>query len=115
MMCHLRFYCGRYRFGFDPKYLDTNDPDFYVKCPTLAVPWLTLIINTLQTSAVWTKVAQSLQYAQAQVTQGNGLKTPVTCAGSMAQQQSVDQQYKAASNRFDDRYALLKIFSRPKV
>lgn len=95
--------------GFDPKYLDTNDPDFYVKMShvgsTVANPYYQ---HTTNIGGVDQARAQSLQYAQAQVTQGNGLKTPVTCAGSMAQQQSVDQQYKAASDRFDDRYALLK-------
>ena len=101
--------------GFDPKYLDTNDPDFYVKMShvgsTVANPYYQ---HTTNIGGVDQARAQSLQYAQAQVTQGNGLKTPVTCAGSMAQQQSVDQQYKAASNRFDDRYALLKNLQQAK-
>ncbi len=101
--------------GFDPKYLDTNDPDFYVKMShvgsTIANPYYQ---HTTNIGGVDQARAQSLQYAQAQVTQGNGLKTPVTCAGSMAQQQSVDQQYKAASNRFDDRYALLKNLQQAK-
>jgi len=101
--------------GFDPKYLDTNDPDFYVKMShvgsTVANPYYQ---HTTNIGGVDQARAQSLQYAQAQVTQGNGLKTPVTCAGSMAQQQSVDQQYKAASARFDDRYALLKNLQQAK-
>lgn len=101
--------------GFDPKYLDTNDPDFYVKMShvgsTVANPYYQ---HTTNIGGVDQARAQSLQYAQAQVTQGNGLKTPVTCAGSMAQQQSVDQQYKMASARFDDRYALLKNLQQAK-
>jgi len=101
--------------GFDPKMLDTNDPDFYVKMShvgsTIANPYYQ---HTTNIGGVDQARAQSLQYAQAQVTSSNGLKTPVNCGGTLAQQKSIDAQYKAASDRLNDRTALLRSLTQAK-
>ncbi|MBI5530269.1 MAG: hypothetical protein HY918_02090 [Candidatus Doudnabacteria bacterium] len=101
--------------GFDPSTVNVNDPNFYTKMSavgsTVANPYFQ---HTTNIGGVDQARAASLAYAQQQVAQSSGLKTPVTCAGSMANQQSVDARYKAASNKFDDRWALLRNLQQAK-
>ncbi len=90
--------------GFDPKSLDPNDPNFYTKLAsvgsTAANPYFQ---HTQSVAGVDQAQAFAKTFAQGQIQQGQGFKAPVSCAGSLAQQQSTDAQYKAISSRLDDR------------
>lgn len=90
--------------GFDPKTLNTNDPSFYTKMASVgsaqANPYF--IHNSFLAN---TDLAHSnaLTYSQNQISQSQGLKTPVNCAGSLAQQKAIDAQTKALDKQWTDR------------
>lgn len=101
--------------GFNPSALDVNDPNFYSKMASVgsgfANPYFQ---HTSNVGGVDQARAMSLTYAQKQIDLSSGLKTPVTCAGSLSQQQAIDDRYKQASKQFDDRNALLNSLQRAK-
>ncbi len=101
--------------GFNPKTLDPNDPDYYLKMArvgsTEANPYYR---QSVYVSGVEQSRSSSMTYAQAQVAQGNGYKAPVNCSGSLLEQQSVDGQAKAANERLADRKALLNDLEQAK-
>ncbi len=101
--------------GFDPGTLSPNDPNYYTKMASVgagsANPYLQ---QSIYVSNVDAARAKSMNMAQNQIAQSNGLKTPVNCAGSLAQQNSIDAQTKALSAQLDNRTALLNNLNAAK-
>ncbi len=93
--------------SFNPTTLSTNDPNYYLKMASVgsaqANPYF---LQTSYVSGVDQARARSLSTAQTQISQGNGYKAPVNCMGTLAQQNAIDLQTKAASDRLADRKAL---------
>lgn len=102
--------------GFNPKLVDVNDPLFYTKMANvgsaISNPYF---IHNANVGGVDQARAQSLAYAQSLVSQSNGLKTPVTCAGSLAQQRSLDAQWSSVERRLEDRQKLLNNLQQAKI
>ncbi len=102
--------------GFDPSNLNTNDPNYYAKMSTVGMananPYFQ---HTQYVGGVDQARAASQSFSQAHIAQGNGYKAPVNCAGSLAQQKSIDGQAKAASDRMGDRKALLDNLQQAKA
>lgn len=94
--------------GFDPKGLNPNDPFFYSKMASVgssqANPYYQ---HSIYVGGVDQARANSLAYAQGNISQSQGLKAPVNCAGTLAQQKAIDGQTKAASDELANRKALL--------
>ncbi len=101
--------------GFNPKLVDVNDPLFYTKMANvgsaISNPYF---IHNANVGGVDQARAQSLAYAQSLVSQSSGLKTPVTCAGSLAQQRSLDAQWSSVERRLEDRQKLLNNLQQAK-
>lgn len=93
--------------GFDPKALDVNDPNFYQKMYSVgggpANPFVQQIAFADASQMIH---AKALVTSQAEIAQSAGLKTPRNCQGTMAQQQSLDQSYKAVNDQLENRWAL---------
>lgn len=94
--------------GFNPATLSSSDPNFYTKMAMVgsasANPYFlqtTYVSNTDQAHAA------AVTAAQTQIAQSNGYKAPVNCAGSLAQQQTLDARNKAATDQLANRTALL--------
>ena len=95
--------------GFNPKDLDLNGPQFYTNMAEVGSSSANPFFQHSQyVGGVDQARALSLAYSQNQISQSNGYKAPVTCAGSLAQQQAIDGQTKAADDRLANRKALLK-------
>lgn len=99
--------------GFDPKGVNPNDPFFYAKMASVgssqANPYYQ---HSVMVGGVDQAKANSLAYAQGNILQSQGLKAPVNCAGTLAQQQAIDGQTKALSDKLADREALLNSFEQ---
>lgn len=93
---------------FTPTTLSTSDSNYYAKMAMAgsasANPYY---LQTAYVSGVDQSHANAVTTAQSHISQGNGYKAPVNCAGSFAQQNSIDLQTKAASDKLADRKALL--------
>ncbi len=93
--------------GFDPKQLNTNDPNFYQKMYSAGTggsnPFVQQIAFANSAQMIHSK---SLVTAQAEIAQSSGLKTPRNCQGVMSQQKSLDQSYKLVDNQLANRQAL---------
>lgn len=93
--------------GFDPKSLDPGDPNFYAK---MALAGSAQANPYFQHHAVIANAdlahSTALAYSQNQISQSQGLKTPVNCAGSLAQQQAIDGQTRALWNQLNNRQKL---------
>lgn len=102
--------------GFDPKALSPNDPFFYAKMASVgsasANPYYQ---HSVIVGGVDQAHANALAYANGNIMQSQGFKAPVTCAGTLAQQQSIDARTKAASDKLDDRTALLNNLKQAKA
>ncbi|HVY68092.1 MAG TPA: hypothetical protein VHA30_04340 [Patescibacteria group bacterium] len=94
--------------GFNPSQLDPASPNFYTNLATVgstaANPYFQ---HSVYVGGVNQAHATALAYAQNQISQSNGYKAPVTCAGSLAQQQFIDAQNKAALDKLNNRSNLL--------
>jgi hypothetical protein len=101
--------------GFDPKALQVDDPLFYSKMAkvgsTVANPYF---LHTTNIGGVDQARANALSYAQGQISQGAGLKAPVTCSGTLVQQKQIDARNQAANDRYEDRYALYRNLKEAK-
>ncbi len=94
--------------GYDPTTVSLSDPNFYSKMAatgyTQSNPYY---LQTMAVASVDQAHASALASAQMQISQGNGYKAPVNCAGSLAQQKAIDTQNAALSAQIDNRQALL--------
>ncbi len=95
--------------GYNPDTVNLSDPSFYSKMAAAgssqANPY---VMQTSFVAGVDQSHSNAQSSAQQQISQGNGYKAPVNCAGSLAQQKAIDSQSKALSNQLADRKALLK-------
>ncbi len=93
--------------GFDPTSLDPGDPNFYAK---MALAGGAKANPYFQHNAYIANAdlahSTALAYSQNQISQSQGLKTPMNCAGSLAQQQAIDMQTEALWNQLDNRQKL---------
>jgi hypothetical protein len=101
--------------GFNPSTLNPNDPNYYTKMAmagsTVANPYFQQNVYVANVDAAH---ANATATAQQHISQGSGYKAPVTCAGSLAQQQQIDGQTKAASDLLSNRQALLTSLQQSK-
>ena len=101
------FVAANTALGFTPGTLSPSDPNYYQKMAMVgsasANPYF---MQTAYVSGVDQAHAQALVQANAQIAQSQGYKTPVNCAGSLAQQQQIDLKAKAASDQLANRQAL---------
>ncbi len=94
--------------GFQPMTLSTSDPNYYAKMAAVgATSNNPYYVQTAFVVGVDASHANSVAHAQLQISQGNGYKAPVNCAGSLSQQKQIDTQTKAASDQLANRQALL--------
>ena len=102
------FVAANAALGFNPTSLSPSDPNYYQKMAMVgsstANPYF---LQASYVSSTDQAHAQALAQANAQIAQSQGFKTPVNCAGSLAQQQQIDTQAKAASDQLANRQALL--------
>lgn len=94
--------------AFNPATLSTSNPNFYANMGQVgssqANPYF---LQSSFVAGVDQSRASSLAMAQNHISQGNGYKAPVSCAGSLAQQRSLDLQNKALSDQLANRQTLL--------
>jgi hypothetical protein len=93
---------------FNPTTINPNDPNYYAKMAGAAAPQANpYFMQATYVSSIDQSHANAVATAQRQIAQGSGYKAPVNCAGSLAQQQQIDVQTKAASDLMGNRLALL--------
>jgi hypothetical protein len=95
--------------GYDPDKINVNDSGAWAAMARSgAADANPFFMQTAATAKAQNMSTQGQQAALSEITLGNGLKSPRTCNGSIAEQAAIDKEYAAANREIADRQKLLR-------
>ncbi len=95
--------------GFNPKEVKTDDVGFYLKMARSGASFANPnMVHIAMVDEAYQTEALARQSAVSEVSQGNGFKATRTCAGNLAEQSSIDNEYKQVKAQVVDRQRLFQ-------